>query len=227
MAFLEERRRAREREQVQQAERSNNAPPAQGPTQNGAGKYNGYGAFLSDGEDDDANGFAVQQLKVEDCWKCLSGAGIAGEFLVCRHARFGTIVELFKDSSGGFSLQREEGAQVKYCSALCSMQDEPRGFAPQLVQRLCAGEGAKLAQGTAAGAWGAGMARANRLVFKARVRGRQGEPEEQVELYFTVDGFIFLSAGGFKCIGVKQGEFLPDLTRPEANKLLKEASAAS
>jgi hypothetical protein len=174
MAFLAERRRAREREQAPPPERSNNSlPPAPSP-QDVSGRYNGYGAFLDTDPEDDGGGFAVQQLRVEDCWRCLSGAGAIGEFLVCRHNRYGTIVELFKDSSGGFSMQREEGAQVKYCSALCSMQDEARGFAPQLIQRLSAGEGVKLAQGTSAGAWGAGIARANRIVFKANVRGRQG-----------------------------------------------------
>ena len=219
MAFLAERRRARELEQ-QQNERSNNALPAESPG-NGSAKYNGYGAFLDDNDDDD--GLAVSQLKVEDCWKCLTGSGTIGEFLVCRHVKFGTIVELFKDSAGGFSMQREQGAQVKYCSALCSMQDENKPFAPQLVQRLSAGEGAKLAQGTTAGAWGTGAVRGNRVVFKAKVKGRAGEPEESVELYLTIDGLVFLSAGGFKCIAVRAGEFMPELTRPEANKLLKES----
>lgn len=226
MAFLAERQRERERARPQvqaqaPSERSNNAQPASP----GATKYNGYGAFLHDDDDaaDDVNGLAVSQLRVEDCWRCLTGPGTIGEFLVCRHVKFGTTVELFKDSAGGFSMQREQGATVKYCSALCSMQDEGKPFAPQLVQRLAAGEGSKLAQGTSGGAWGAGMVRANRIVFKTRVKGREGEPEESVELYLTVDGFVFLSAGGFKCVAVRAGEFMPELSRPEANKLLKES----
>lgn len=228
MAFLAERRRERERAlpkpQAQApSERSNNAPPAGNPGAGSSAKYNGYGAFLDDDADDDANGLAVSQLRVEDCWRCLTGTGTIGEFLVCRHVKFGTIVELFKDSAGGFSMQREQGATVKYCSALCSMQDEAKPFAPQLVQRLSAGEGSKLAQGTSGGAWGAGTVRANRVVFKTRVKGREGEPEESVELYLTVDGFVFLSAGGFKCVAVRAGEFMPELSRPEANKLLKES----
>ena len=193
MAFLAERRKVKEREQAEQqkSQRSSNAP-VESPGSSST-RYGGYGAFLGDA-DDDVNGLMASQLKVEDCWKCLSGGGTIGDFLVCRHTKFGTIVELFKESSGGFSLQREPGAQVKYCSALCSMQDEGKVFAPQLVQRLSAGEGSKLAQGTSAGTWGAAVVRGNRVVYKAKVKGREGEPEENVELYLTVDGFIFLSA---------------------------------
>ena len=178
MAFLAERRKAKERE----TERSNNAP-AENPG-NSSSKYNGYGAFSLDAGEDDVNGLALSHLRVEDCWKCLTGSGTIGEFLVCRHERFGTVIELFKENSGGFALQRAPGAQVKYCSP----------FAPQLVGRLSNGEGAKLTQGTSAGAWGKGVVRANRIVFTTTVKGRQGEPEETIELYLTVDGFIFLSA---------------------------------
>jgi hypothetical protein len=189
MAFLAERRKAKEREN----ERSNSAP-AENPG-NSSSKYNGYGAFSLDAGEEEY-GMAVSQLRVEDCWKCLtgSGSGTIGEFLVCRHERFGTVIELFKENSGGFALQRAPGAQVKYCSAMCSMQDESKPFAPQLVGRLSTGEGAKLTQGTSAGAWGKGVLRANRIVFSTTVKGRQGEPEETIELYLTVDGFIFLSA---------------------------------
>jgi len=188
MAFLAERRKAKEREN----EHSNNAS-AEKPG-NSSSKYNGYGAFSLDAGEDDVNGLAVSQLRVEDCWKCLTGSGTIGEFLVCRHERYGTVIELFKENSGGFALQRAPGAQVKYCSAMCSMQDESKPFAPQLVGRLSTGEGAKLTQGTSAGAWGKGVVRANRIVFTTTVKGRQGEPEETIELYLTVDGFIFLSA---------------------------------
>jgi len=232
MAFLAERRRERDRARPQpqaapplreSPERSNNAPsPGEG-----SARYNGYGAFIHDDADDDVNGPAVSQLKVEDCWRFLIGPGTIGEFLVCRHVKFGTVVELYKDSAGGFSMQREQGALVKYCSALCSMQDESKPFAPQIVQRLSAGEGSKLAQGTHAGAWGAGIVRANRVVFKTRVKGREGEPEESAELYLTVDGFVFLSAGGFKCIAVRAGEFMPELSRLEAHNLLKESMESS
>ena len=60
MAFLAERRRARELEQ-QQNERSNNALPAESPG-NGSTKYNGYGAFLDDNDDDD--GLAVSSSRL-------------------------------------------------------------------------------------------------------------------------------------------------------------------
>jgi uncharacterized protein YjcR len=58
MAFLAERRRARELEQ-QQNERSNNALPAESPG-NGSAKYNGYGAFLDDNDDAAATGGRAQ-----------------------------------------------------------------------------------------------------------------------------------------------------------------------
>ena len=193
MAFLAARKaKARDLASQHQNIVPSNASPRESPG-NGSTKYNGYGAFLDD-DVMDVNAPAVSQLRVEDCWKCLSGAGLVGQILVCRHVKFGTVVELIKEGSGGFTMQRQQGAQVKYCSALCSMQDESSAFAQPLVQRLCAGEGNRLAQGIDGGTWGKGIVRANRMVFKATVRGREGEAPETVELHITVDGFIFLSA---------------------------------
>jgi len=184
MAYLAERRRAKEMKQP--GEESNTAP-TESPGASSQ-KYNGYGAFLNDGDDDD--GLAVSQTKVEDCWKYLTGIGTIGQFLVFRHTKFGTIIELFMESSGGFSLQREQDAQVKYCSALCSMQDEVKAFAPQIVQRLCAGEGARLAQGVSAGAWGAGMVRANRTVFKAKVSPHAYTPIDYMHILSLAARFV-------------------------------------
>lgn len=227
MAFLAERRKAKVRDlSAQPGPSSSSSSQAVAPPEgagNGSTKYSGYGAFLHD-DDDDVNAPMVSQLRVQDCWKCLAGSGLVGDILVCRHVEFGTTIELVKEGSGGFTMQREQGAQVKYCSALCSMQDENRPFAPLLVERVCAGEGSKLGQGIDGGNWGKGILRSNRMVFTAAVKGREGEPNESVELHLTVDGFVFLSAGGLKCIAVSKGEFMPGLTRQEANRLLKDST---
>ena len=119
MAFLAERRKAKVRDlSAQPGPSSSSSSQAVAPPEgagNGSTKYSGYGAFLHD-DDDDVNAPMVSQLRVQDCWKCLAGSGLVGDILVCRHVEFGTTIELVKEGSGGFTMQRVQGAQVKYCS---------------------------------------------------------------------------------------------------------------
>jgi hypothetical protein len=101
-----------------------------------------------------ADGFEPGLGLVERAWTYLSGGGGLGSYTVLFHKTTGASVELWHDSTGGLTFRRALDANVKYCSALGSMQDEEGSFAPVLLNRLRQGEGKPVEAHVNAGSWG-------------------------------------------------------------------------
>mmetsp|Transcript_13258 Transcript_13258/g.20832 ORF Transcript_13258/g.20832 Transcript_13258/m.20832 type:complete len:112 (-) Transcript_13258:72-407(-) len=98
------------------------------------------------------------------------------------------------------------------------MQDENALYAPELNKKLQAGHGTPLKAQISGGDWGKIQMKGNKGIFKSKVQSREGEGDEEIML--TSSGFVFLSAGGFKCVVVKNGQ-LDVLPRHEAMAELK------